>query len=308
MYLTGSTANTANPAKDFMEITLHPNLLTAGFTYVEEVVSAGTSRTYKSATASNGVGDWYLVVFRTSDNTTSVQTAVCEDYDSTGHLAKKFAPYNVTAGQTLPADRSHYTTAGVAPNTLFGGATWSVGVSTSAHSYVLSLHPKRAVISTRVGSQDYVSYAGLYESMLTGVANHFPLCVSVAITASTAPYTSYTREPGTGTTVATASGQGTFTANKPLGGNTAVNSWTQAGPTNTLDGYHLKPTVSRILAPPSQTKNPGSRGMGYGVYGAASNTFAYGDVATIDWSGSTVTATCISAQSGNVQLLVDQAW
>jgi hypothetical protein len=309
-YFTGSTSNTSTPAKDFMEITLHPNLLTAGFTYVEEVLgpTTNTTRIYKSASASNGVGDWYLIVNRLADTSTQVLFGVCEDYDAVGHLAKKWAPISVIAGQTLPADRSHYTTAGTAPNSAVYN-NWNIATALSAHAYVLSLHPKRIVVATKVVSAESSVYVGLYDPVLPALANHFPLCVSAQGNSSNIANSSFTREPGTGTSVATSNGRGTFTDVKTVLPAQSASTTPITAEVQQVDGYQGKPTLGRVYMPASQSK-AGTRGLAIGLY-AASNAFAWGDIANTDWAGTTVTATCIDTYhfSGAGSLrLVDQAY
>lgn len=301
-YTEGTTAATANPARD-LALLLHTALLAAGFTYIEEVLgpTTRTTRVYKSAAADNGVGDWYLIVCRTSDAGTTLYFGVGEDYDVIGHLVKKWAPDMVTAGQTLPADRSHYTTAGTGPRLAAEHTSpRTVSTATTAHPYVFSLNPKRVVVATKAGTETGV-YAGLYEPILPAAADHFPLMVSVLGAVTGAADTAYTREPGTGTTVATSGGAGTFTSGVP------GSLWSRLGAAALSDGYAGKPSVVQLLVPPSQSKT-GQRGSPYGLFGG-DRAFAFGDLVNITWSGDVIATTCIyHSTTASRELLVDRAW
>jgi hypothetical protein len=293
-YFSGTTSTTSAPSKDFIELVLHPNLITSGFTYVEEYVGASyTDRIYKSSSASNGVGDWYLILERDNNTTgTTIRYGVCEDYDIATHFVKKWAPYNVSGSQTLPADRSHYTTAGIKVDT--GSCTDVINTIGTPFPWIASLHPKRVVISTRPSSASTM-YAGLYDPISSAVANHFPL-VSSGSQSNWSAGTCYTREPGTGTSVTTGSGRGTFTDQ------ILFYNWAPASNISSIDGYHLKPTISRSMLPASQSKQ-GYRGYGIGVYSCPTTGFVWGDIVNIDWAGTPVTATCVYSNAK----LVDQA-
>jgi hypothetical protein len=300
-YVTGNTSNTSNPAKDFMELVLHPGLVTGGFAYVEEVLQSGTNRIYKSPAAANGVGDWYLITSRSADTSTTVNYGICEVYDSGTHTAFKWAPGVPAGGMTLPADRSHYTTTGTTDlRSVAAPANQEMrsSLATAAHGYIASFNVKRIVVSTRIVSTDSMTYLGLYDPLSVGLLNHFPLMGGRAASSGAVCNTWYTREMGTGVSVGYSAGNGSFVRS------TSMDGYDTVGTLLSTDPYIGKPLISRIYNPASQSK-AGNRGVMIGVYRGLS-AFAWGDVANIDWSGTAMTATCIYS-GGTNNILVDQA-
>lgn len=303
-FVSGTVSLSSNFAKDLMELYVHPNMTAAGFTYVEELTTSGTQRVYKSPVASNGVGDWYLSVHRAANNSTSISFAVSEDYDSTGHLMKKFAPMpgSVTASQTLPADFSHYTTAGVAPSTLTH-TNFSLDCATATFLYMISFNTKRCVITTR-STANRILYAGLYEPTLPGLANHFPLMIASNTSTGSPSTCSYSREMGTTTSAAAdGNGAGTFTTRFDTG---ALAGYSLTSPVYATDGYLSKPTVARLYCEGSSLKTS-KRGLLYGMYGGVPAAWAYNDTANITWGGTSITGACILSAGTNA-LIVDQAF
>lgn len=167
-YSTGTTESDSYPAKTFMESIIHPLMTANGWTYVEEYVSSGrTARIYKSPATGNGVADFYVTVYRSSDSGTAVAFGVGEVYDTGTHRLMKYAPYS---SNTVP-NSSDYTivdASGKDP-TLGESSSFynpSVNLSTTGHSWWLSVNVKRLIVATRVASTDYQVYVGLVDNLI----------------------------------------------------------------------------------------------------------------------------------------------
>jgi hypothetical protein len=175
-YYTGTQAASATIASDFMT-TFDTYIISGGFTFVETYTS-GTDVTnvYKSPAGSNSLSmDWYLFVNRISTSATYVSFGVAEAYNSSTHLATKYAPYGVPT----TANTSDYTVsdAGVLPSATTSGACLFKLVSTGTgtintttiYTWYLNVTPDRVIFgkSTAAGGSPYsMSYAGICDPLV----------------------------------------------------------------------------------------------------------------------------------------------
>lgn len=198
-YTSGSQgADAVTGAKVFMENVLHGALLTAGYTYVEEVANGNVKvRVYKSPAASNFFGqDWYLLVKRTSDASITVDFAVTEQYNSSTHLCFNYGP-SATSGLTPTAQYAVNDAAGKAPD---NAAVWynQLQFMTSSFNYYLSITANRMVVGVRSGASASAHYAGLYDDFQPLATSPFPLVVhELIILGGFSARGSATREPNT---------------------------------------------------------------------------------------------------------------
>lgn len=198
-FSSGSQGADANYGKTFMETILHPALLTAGFTYVEErTQSTATARVYKSAAGSNYFGqDWYLIVYRGADTSTPA-FGVCEVYDSANHVCKNYAP-KVT-NLTPTAQFAVNDATGKAPtDTANVKLDVSLTLSSTGYQWWMSLTLDRVVIAGRYSSADTGVYVGLYDDLQATAISPFPLVVTTLTANSMGGAT--TREPNTTTQI-----------------------------------------------------------------------------------------------------------
>jgi len=182
-YYTGTQAASATIAQDFMT-TFDTYLISGGFTFVETYTS-GTNITniYKSPAASNSLAmDWYLFVNRESVGAATVGFGVAEAYNSSTHLATKYAPYGVPT----TANTTDYTVSdgGVLPSATTSNASiWKGGtgqggnpftgtgqISTSVtYTWYLNVTPDRVIFgkSTATGASNAsTTYAGILDPLV----------------------------------------------------------------------------------------------------------------------------------------------
>ena len=219
-YYTGTQAASATIAADFMA-TFDPLLISGGFTFIETYTS-GTDVTnvYKSPAASNSLAlDWYLFVNRASTGGTTVGFGVSEAYNSTTHLATKYAPQGVPATCNV----ADYTVsdAGVLPSATTSGASLfksqhtGVGLinTTTTYTYYLNVTPDRVIFgkSTAAGaSAQSATYAGIMDPLIDGfnvVISTFSLVNIVSSTTSNSSWGAMTRDYLLPATVSSAVGQ-----------------------------------------------------------------------------------------------------
>lgn len=174
-YYTGTLAATTTPASDMMT-TLDPYITSNGFTFVETVTN-GTNVTnvYKSPAANNTLSmDWYLFMNRTNTTATTVGLGIAEAYNSTTHLATKYAPYGVPT----TANTSDYTVSdsGVTPYSVTLGAgifysnTGFVGLTTTGtKTWYFNVTADRVICglsTTAGGSTSSCTYAGICDPLI----------------------------------------------------------------------------------------------------------------------------------------------
>lgn len=210
-YTAGTQGASATPALAFMN-TLDPLLVAAGFTFVETVVPSGTvtARVYKSPAAGNGVGDFYLVMRRTSDAATNVNFHIAEDWDTATKRLKKYIPNQGNVPNVAPNAAAGYTVNDATGIVVDAQLTSPVSLNTTGFSYWVSANAQRVIVATRVGTQDTAMYAGLFDETLPGTVagTGFPLICTIMGTttagAQGSPNTAgggFTREPAATTAV-----------------------------------------------------------------------------------------------------------
>ena len=218
-YYTGTQAASATIASDFMT-TFDTYLISGGFTFVETYTS-GTDVTnvYKSPAGSNSLAmDWYLFVNRTAVAATFVNFGVAEAYNSTTHLATKYAPLGVPT----TANTTDYTVSdsGVLPSATASGAslfksgatgTGTINTSTT-YTWYFNVTADRVIFgkSTAAGaSPQSTTYAGICDPLIDNwnvVIATMALTSSSALSANTIAYGSMTRDYGLNATVSTSAG------------------------------------------------------------------------------------------------------
>lgn len=156
---------------------------------------------YKSPAASNASGaDWYLVVYRPNDTSTTINFSVAEVWDTTTKKLRNYAP-NTSSAPTAGAFAVN-DTVGVPPysSTL---RQIPIVISAAGFQYWISATTKRVIITTRVSTTSYMMYAGLYDDLLAPALSPYPLIVSTfSISSSQGVGTgSATREPNTTTSI-----------------------------------------------------------------------------------------------------------
>lgn len=224
-YYTGTQAASATIASDFMT-TFDTYLISGGFTFVETYTS-GTDVTnvYKSPAGSNSLAmDWYLFVNRTATNATNVSFTPSEAYNSTTHLATKYAPYGVPT----TANTTDYTVsdAGVLPSATTSGAslfrtaggnnpsgTGTIN-TTTAYTWYLNVTPDRVIFGKSTsagGSPASTTYVGICDPLVDNwnvVIATLTLVGSTSQAGSINTFGAMTRDYGIPATVSTATGAG----------------------------------------------------------------------------------------------------
>jgi hypothetical protein len=169
-YTASTVGATATPAKTFME-TLKPLLEAGGFTFVETWTSGNiTAEIYLSPSASNGVGDWYLLVHRATDASTSVRFCPFEIWNAGAKTMQGYAPD--TFG--VPDANFRYNATSAISTNLWHQYNW-VGLGASGFSFWTSINAQRIVVATRVSTTDYCCYTGLYDDLLPASLQMMPL-------------------------------------------------------------------------------------------------------------------------------------
>jgi len=196
-FTASSQGASATPASTFAT-TLDTLLQAGGWTFVETWTSSTfTAAIYKSPAASNGVGDYYIAVNRSSDASTTVYLTLAEVWNSG---AKTFGKYAPSAGNLTPAaDFAVSTTK--APN---DGALYNNGLvilSAAGFQYWASINAYGVHLATRVSATDYAAFAGLYDDLLDVSISPFPLLAANTTIAWGVNYVQTnagmaTREPG----------------------------------------------------------------------------------------------------------------
>lgn len=197
-YVTGLQATTTQPTVDLMTI-LDGYLLAAGFTLFDAAYTSGTDITnvYKSALATNGVVDWYLIIRRLAI-TGSLYFSVCESYVAGTHLASTYPPASTVAATVgTPTAGFANSQAAALPTSALINYQPSALVTTSPFNWVLSVNPLRVIFGTRRNAMfNSAVYAGLYDDLLPLAISPVPLIVSrLLIQSSFTSNGATTREP-----------------------------------------------------------------------------------------------------------------
>lgn len=293
-YVAGSQAIDATAIVTLMG-TLNTHLLANGFTFVETVTN-GTdiANVYKSPVANNGVMDWYLVVRRTSTTSTALRISVCEDYDSTSHLMKVYAPAPTSQVTTVPGGAVNDAT-GKAPSAS-QVATQVLTLSNSVvNAWALSVNAKRVIFSNRFTGTDTGVYAGLYDDCLPVAAriNNVIVMMMAASQTSSGSLGSSTREPGGGNATASTL-------------NFCVQFFGPYGWVSGTDLYGTRTLVDRCPIVSSRSPTNDIRGFGKDVLYGIVTGMVNGDTLAVDANGTVTTYYCM-INGSNSGLWVDGA-
>lgn len=174
-YAAGVIPDSATPVVDLMNA-WDALIVGAGFTLVDTPSSGSqTGKVYKSALAANGVGDWYLGMWRDSDlSTATIAFVTGLAYDIGTHQFSK-ACVTPVAATTLP-NQTDWTHDGSYPwnSGLLDKSTTRPNQST-AFPYWVSVTPTRLVFAVKGIEAGYI---GLFQdSAPNGVATPIPLVV-----------------------------------------------------------------------------------------------------------------------------------
>lgn len=169
-YTASSQAYSATPASDLL--TTLDGLITAvsGWSLVETWTSGSkTAKIWKSAVAQNGVKDFYVVGYISSNTTNSLALKVCETWDAANKKMKDYSVGDGTSPNAAPAATTGCVTdaTGVLPDsTQPYGPVVQFPAYGGAFPYWVSVTAKRIIVATRGGSTDYCVYAGLVDNLM----------------------------------------------------------------------------------------------------------------------------------------------
>jgi hypothetical protein len=136
--------------------------------------SSPTADVYKSAAASNQFGsDWYLILRRPSDVSTSLFYQVAENYSTASHKMSNYGGTGVSVIPTPGTYQNPLSPSGPDLTAGFGTAAL-VTLTTSAFSYWYSITANRFILGVKAASE-MGFYAGLYDDLLPTGVTQFPL-------------------------------------------------------------------------------------------------------------------------------------
>lgn len=278
----------ANPARD-MVLEIEPDMLAAGWSFVEEVIITTTTyRVYRSNAASNARGlDFHVSLQWTTLGGTTIAWKLFETWDPVLKRGDRWATNATFSSSGTPTAIDYLANTGPQLLSYSGAYTPSLVLVTTGFTYYSSVTPDRIIFGARYGNTDQGFYCGLYDSFMPLGEDPFPLTLQplqVGIGANGTQYGSSTREPKTTTAVTYNFWTFIAAANDPL----AV--WTRNLQQETYSGRSMP---SRVILWGARLGNAAATGAARGLLkDVIASPFsgvsaANGDTAAFDVPGAT---------------------